>query len=244
VKIAATLQPEVFHRYIQMFGFGRPTGIDLPGEAPGFVRAPAQWSKTSPYNIPMGQEVMVTGLQMATSLAVIANGGYLVRPYIVSKIEDQEGVVLREKKPLVRHRVISEATAEMMRHILVRVVEEGTGKNAMIKGIPVGGKTGTAQKILPNGRGYSHSNFMSSFIGFAPAEDPQLVMAIVFDDPKPLYYGGTVAAPVFKAVMEPALLSMGHVPQNAATLQEVNGRQELRENQPKLAAAPAAGTRF
>ncbi len=222
VKAAALLSPDLFEWYIRAFGFGQAAGIDLPGEASGYVRPAAQWSKTSPYNIPMGQEVMVTTLQMAMAMAVIANGGNLMKPYIVEQIEDQAGVVLRSKRPFVVHQVIRPETARIMRQILTGVVDEGTGKKAKIEGIPVGGKTGTAQKILPGGRGYSHSNFMSSFVGFAPANDPILVMAVVFDDPKPYYYGGTVAAPVFKEVMEAALVAFGHIPENARRLEPVS----------------------
>ncbi len=235
VKAAALLKPEVLQSYIEAFGFGKRTGIDLPGEAPGYTRPPAQWSKTSPYNIPMGQEIMVTALQMVAAMDVIANGGNLMQPYIIERIEDQQGVILKEKKPVVRRRVIREDVAENMRRILTRVVEEGTGKSAMIKGISVGGKTGTAQKVLPNGRGYSHSNFMASFVGFAPSDEPEYVMGVVLDDPKPLYYGGTVSAPVFKEVMEVALLSKGYVPRNAETaaLTATPG-QNLPETRPKL----------
>ncbi len=243
VKIAAKITPETLQSYILKFGFGKATGIDLPGEAPGYTRPPSQWSNTSPYNIPIGQEIMVTPLQMVRSLAVIANGGNLVKPYVISKIEDQSGVVLRENKPVIQKGVITPQTAEAMRNILVKVVDEGTGKTAKINGIPVGGKTGTAQKVLPNGRGYSHSNFMASFIGFAPADDPEYVMVVVLDDPKPMYYGGVVAAPVFKEVMEVALLSKGYVPQNAPVLEKSSSEKNLQENQPKLlsSAAPARG---
>lgn len=240
VKIAAKMTPDTLQSYIQGFGFGKATGIDLPGEAPGYTRPPSQWSKTSPYNIPIGQEIMVTPLQMVRALAVIANGGNLVKPYVISKIEDQSGVVLRENKPVIKEGVIRPETAAAMRDILVKVVEEGTGKPAQINGVPVGGKTGTAQKVLPNGRGYSHSNFMSSFIGFAPADDPEYVMAVVLDDPKPMYYGGVVAAPVFKEVMEIALLSKGYVPQNTPVLEKATPGQSLQGNQPKLPQASAA----
>ncbi len=207
VKIAKKLTPEKLQEYIKNFGFGGLTGIDLAGEAPGFTRPPAQWSKTSPYNIPMGQEVMVTAIQMTAAIAVIANGGHLVKPYIISRVEDPAGVVLKVKKPTVKKTVIRPETAAMMRQILTRVVDEGTGTKAKIPGIPVGGKTGTGQKILPGGKGYSHNAFMSSFIGFAPSDNPRYVMTVVLDEPKPLYYGGTVAAPVFKEVMEAALLT-------------------------------------
>jgi cell division protein FtsI (penicillin-binding protein 3) len=229
VKIAKRLEPEVFQTYIKNFGFGISTGVDLPGEASGYTRPPSQWSATSPYNIPIGQEIQVTLIQMVAAMAVIANGGDLVTPYIISKIEDEAGVTLRQKKPNVRRNVIRPEVAEKMRDILVRVVEEGTGKTAKISGIPVGGKTGTAQKILPGGRGYSHSNFMASFVGFGPADDPQLVMAVVLDDPRPLYYGGTVAAPVFKEVMESALLTLGYVPQNAELLEPAKGKNLMNK---------------
>ncbi len=245
VKIALRMEPAVYENYVERFGFGRATGIDLPGEAPGYVRPVSQWSKTSPYNVPIGQEIMVTGLQMATALSVIANGGHLVKPYIVEKIEDKSGVIIKENKPFERGQAIRPEVAETMRKILQRVVEEGTGKSAKINGIPVGGKTGTAQKVLPNGRGYSHSAFMSSFIGFAPVDEPKFVMAVVLDEPRPLYYGGTVAAPVFKEVMETALLSLGHIPDDARTLEQppVSPKQTTPKSPPKSRAKAVSGSK-
>ncbi len=218
VKIALKMGAQKFQNYIKGFGFGAQTGIDLAGEAPGYTRPPSQWSKTSPYNIPMGQEVMVTSIQMVTAMSVIANGGNLVRPYIVSKVQDPAGVTLKEKKTLVRQRVIDPETAETMRKILTQVVEKGTGTKAKIPDIVVGGKTGTGQKILPGGKGYSHTAFMSSFVGFAPANDPRYAMVVVLDEPRPLYYGGTVAAPVFKEVMEAALLTRSAQRRHETTL--------------------------
>lgn len=243
VKAAAKLTPAVLQSYIEAFGFGKLTGVDLPGEVSGYTRPPKEWSKTSPYNIPIGQEVLVTALQMTNAIAVIANGGSLMRPYIVERIEDQVGVTLRENRPrAIRTNVIRPEVAAALRKILVKAVEEGTGKKAKIPGISVGGKTGTAQKILPTG-GYSHSNFMSSFIGFAPAEDPVFVMAVVVDDPRPLYYGGTVAAPIFKEVIEAALYSQGYVPPDA---KRVDGALKktvntLQANPPKLQPAEVLG---
>jgi cell division protein FtsI (penicillin-binding protein 3) len=212
VKIGLKMGAQKFQNYVTGFGFGTWSGIDLAGEAPGYTRPPSQWSKTSPYNIPMGQEVMVTALQMVTAMSVIANGGNLVKPYIISKVQDSAGVILKEKKPIVKKRVITPETAATMRRILTQVVERGTGTKAKIPDIPVGGKTGTAQKILPGGRGYSHSAFMSTFVGFAPAENPRYAMVVVLDEARPLYYGGTVAAPVFKEVMEAALMTQGSQP--------------------------------
>jgi cell division protein FtsI (penicillin-binding protein 3) len=244
VKIASKLEPEVFQSYIEGFGFGRKSGIDVPGEAHGYTRPPQQWSKTSPFNIPMGQEIMVTPLQMVAAMAVIANGGDLVQPYVISKIEDQSGVVLREKHPTIKRRVLSPEVAKVMREILTRVVDAGTGKTARINGIPVAGKTGTAQKVLPNGRGYSHSNFMSSFVGFAPSDEPEYVMAVILDDPKPMYYGGVVAAPVFKEVMEVALLSKGYIPDYTPKIDPAARVQNVPENRPKLQPAVTSGSRI
>ncbi len=212
VKIALKMGADKFQSYVKSFGFGTSTGVDLPGEAPGYTRPVAQWSKTSPYNIPMGQEVMVTALQMATAISVVANGGSLVRPYIISKVEDAAGVTLKEKKPVIRRRVIKPEVAATMREILTQVVERGTGTKAKIPNVKAGGKTGTAQKVLPGGKGYSHSEFMSSFVGFAPADDPRYAMVVVLDEARPMYYGGVVAAPVFKDVLQAALLTQGLQP--------------------------------
>lgn len=244
VKIASKLKPDVLQSYIENFGFGKAVGIELPGEAPGYTRPPKEWSKTSPYNVPIGQEIMVTTLQMAAAMSVIANDGEYVTPYIVSKIEDQNGVTLKEHRAKPRNQVIRPEIAKVMREILTQVVEEGTGKSAKINGIPAAGKTGTAQKVLPHGRGYSHSNFIASFIGFAPSDKPEYIMAVMLDDPHPMYYGGVVAAPVFKEVMEVALLSKGYVPQNAPVLAAKSGAQNPPGNQPKLLQGQALGTRI
>jgi len=208
VKLALRLGPDTLQRYIQMFGFGKKTGIDLEGEVSGFVRPAAKWSKTSPYAIPIGQEVTTTTLQLARAISLIANGGYLVQPHLIDRIEDVHGITLQKKTFSKEGPKLEPAVVEVLKEVLWRATEEGTGKNARVKGIPVAGKTGTAQKIL--GRGYSHSNFISSFIGFAPADNPLLAMVVLVDDPRPLYYGGTVAAPVFSEVMEAALAHLGY----------------------------------
>ncbi len=203
VKIALKMKPEEIYRYITAFGFGKATGIDFPGEARGFVRKPEDWSATSPYNIPIGQEVLVTPLQMIRLLSTIANGGKLIKPYLIDRIEDQAGVVIQKHKTEAPVQVVKPETAEKIKKMLVEVVEHGTGVTAKIDGFKVGGKTGTAQKVV--GRTYSHDKFMSSFMGFAPAEKPRYAMLVVMDEPHPLYYGGTVAAPAFKEVMEAVL---------------------------------------
>ena len=210
VKLASRLGPATFYRYTQRFGFSHRTGIDLEGEAPGFIRRPKYWSKTSAYNIPIGQEVMVTTLQLARAISGIANGGHLVKPYVIDRVEDLHGVTLRSHEEGRGETFLEPAVVEVLKETLWRATVEGTGKKAQVKGIPVAGKTGTAQKVLEGRRGFSHSNFISSFIGFAPADHPLLSLAVVLDDPKPLYYGGTVAAPVFSEVMEAALAYLGY----------------------------------
>jgi stage V sporulation protein D (sporulation-specific penicillin-binding protein) len=143
--------------------------------------------------------VTVTPIQMARAIAVIANGGELVKPRVIGAIQDKYGEIIKSFEPIVDRRVLSESTAATMKDILSGVVSDGTGKLARVEGYNVGGKTGTSQKIEPNGA-YSHSKFVASFVGFAPVEDPKIVVVVILDQPHPLYYGGVVAAPVFSRV--------------------------------------------
>lgn len=198
-KVAQLLGPDTLYRYVKAFGYGEKTGIDIPGEIPGSMKPPRQWSKTTITCVPMGQEVGVTSLQLASGVSVIANGGNLMRPYVIKEIRDKTGDMIKYTAPYVVRRVIDEETAARMKKILIGVVENGTGKLARLEGFTAAGKTGTAQKVEPSGQ-YSHSRFMASFIGFAPAEDPQLAIAVTVDEPRGMYYGGVVAAPVFKNV--------------------------------------------
>lgn len=211
-KLASRLGNEGLYRYVKLFGFGERAGIDLEGEAPGFIRKPGEWSKTSPVAIPIGQEVMVTALQLVRAISFIANGGTLVKPHVIERVEDVHGVTLRKQTPEQEYVGLEPPIVEVLKETLWRATEQGTGKSARVKGVPVAGKTGTAQKVLPSGKGYSHSSFMGSFIGFAPADHPLLAMVVVLDDPRGAYYGGTVAAPVFAEVMEPALIHVGYSP--------------------------------
>ena len=160
----------------------------------------------------VGNSERSSNLAAKGAISFIANGGYWVQPYVVDRVEDIHGVTLQKHSPSPVGPKLEPAIVEVLKEILWKVTEEGTGKSAKVKGIAVAGKTGTAQKILDNRKGYSHSNFIGSFIGFAPADHPLLSMAIVIDDPHPLYYGGTVAAPVFSEVMEAALAYLGYTP--------------------------------
>ncbi|MFC1624149.1 peptidoglycan D,D-transpeptidase FtsI family protein [Candidatus Omnitrophota bacterium] len=201
MKASLKLGESRLYRYIKRFGFGKKTGIGLPGEVRGITIPPNRWSELSLCSISMGHEVTVTALQLACAMSSLANGGYYVKPRIVDRIQDKSRQVIKNFEPKKLHRVISEETATEAREILRSVVEAGTGKRAEVKGYFPAGKTGTGQKVEPEG-GYSHRRFTSSFIGFLPFEEPRFVVAVVMDEPSPSYYGGTVCAPIFKKVAE------------------------------------------
>ncbi len=198
-KVAQALGENTVYKYIKLFGFGNKLGIDLPGEAVGIAKEPRFWSKTSISAIPIGHEVGVTILQLASAISVIANGGELMKPYVVGEIRDKYGQTIKAFSPVLIRRPISIDTAERARKVLAGVVENGTGKLARVPGFSAAGKTGTAQKLEPNGA-YSHDKFIASFIGFAPAQEPLIAIAVCIDEPRPYYFGGVVAAPVFKNV--------------------------------------------
>ena len=201
MKAGLKLGADNLYMYARRFGFGKKTGIELIGEAEGVLRPPGKWSKLSLCSISMGQEVTVTAIQLACAISCIANGGYYVKPRIVKAVQDNAGYIVEESGPERLHRVINDETVYQMRQILRGVVESGTGTFAEVKGYFPAGKTGTAQKIEPNGS-YSHRRFVASFIGFLPFDNPRLVIIVVLDEPRPYYYGGVVCAPVFKNLAE------------------------------------------
>jgi cell division protein FtsI (penicillin-binding protein 3) len=195
-KIAVRLGQERFRKYLADFGIGRRTGIELPGEESGILHPLAKWTTPSISRVAMGHEVMVTALQMVNLLSCLGNDGYLMRPYIVSRIEDAEGRKLLENKPSVVARPVTERTAREMRELLLGVTgNDGTGKRARFEGYPVGGKTGTAEKIV--GGHYVRNSNVASFMGMFPALEPRVAIIVVADDPTPLHGGGAVSAPVF-----------------------------------------------
>ncbi|MDD5465897.1 MAG: penicillin-binding transpeptidase domain-containing protein [Candidatus Omnitrophica bacterium] len=204
VKVAQILGPDTIYRYLKAFGFGSKLGIDLSGEISGMIKPVRQWSKTSITAIPIGQEVGVTALQLASAISVIANGGQLMKPYIIDSVRDNQGQVIKQNKPALIRKVISVDTAMRIKKILTGAVEEGTGRLAKVSGFSAAGKTGTAQKLEANGA-YSHNKFVASFIGFSPAEDPLLAIVVTVDEPHPVYFGGVVAAPVFQKVAGDAI---------------------------------------
>jgi cell division protein FtsI (penicillin-binding protein 3) len=209
IRVAQRLGRESFHRYVREFGFGAPTGVDLPGESGGLLRPTARWSALSLPSISFGQEVGVTALQMASAVAAVANGGYLMRPYVVRQVEDGHGTVVKAMKPLAVRRVLEAETIAVLTSMLQGVVTGGTGKRAAIPGYVVAGKTGTAQKVDASGR-YSMIDHVASFVGFVPASRPALVVLVSLDGPKgPRNQGGDVAAPLFARVAEHALRQLG-----------------------------------
>lgn len=201
IKVAQTLGTANLYRYVRDFGFGTKTGVDLPGEVDGLVHHPAQWSKRSLATVAIGQEISVTPLQLANAYCAIANGGRLMRPYAIRRVVDSRGQTLQESKPLCIRRVVSDSTARIVTDMLVAAVQEGTGVKARIEGLRIAGKTGTAQKPRLDGPGYAPGQFVASFVGFLPAEDPKLLCLVVVDVPKGLYWGSEAAAPTFKRIV-------------------------------------------
>lgn len=237
-KIAERLGNERYGRMVRALGFGEPTGIDLPGEAGGLLRPVEKWGRIHLVTTAFGQGIAVTPLQMARAFAAIANGGDLMRPYVVRRITEEDGHVRYAATPHLERRVMSRRTAETVTRLLVGVTEHGTGKQARIEGFRVAGKTGTAQKVDPATGRYSARDRMSSFIGFAPADDPAIVVIAVLDSPRTATYGGVVAAPVFRAVTEYGLARRGILPEVEPAEVRVPPAPALRRAA-ATAAAPA-----
>jgi cell division protein FtsI/penicillin-binding protein 2 len=206
-KLAVTLGDQKFYEYIRRFGFGERTGIELPGEIPGVIRPPQSWSKISITHIPMGHEIGVTPLQMATAMCAIANGGKLMTPRIVKAITTSDSKTISTISPIVLRQVISSQTANQIGTALRGVVSDrGTAAPAAVPGFTIAGKTGTAQKVGPHG-GYEKGKEVVSFCGYLPAERPEFVGIVVLDDAqtKPEQnYGGLVAGPIFSRIAEKA----------------------------------------
>lgn len=207
IKVASKLGPERLFEYLNKFGYGSRTGIRFPGEATGILMKPNEWSGTSLPTIAIGQGVAVTPLQIVNVYATVANGGLAVQPKLVVGTVDDQGKMTRSPTS-ERRRVIKPETATRLTEILVGVTESksGTGRNAAISGYQVAGKTGSAQKVAAGGQGYSE--YVSSFIGFAPAADPELVVGVILDNPRPIW-GSITAAPAFKEIMQFGLRHLG-----------------------------------
>jgi len=234
-KVGLRMGNRRLHAALTAFGFGRRTGVWLPGEAPGLVFPPERWTRLSTTRVPFGQEYAVTPLQMAVAFAAFANGGKILRPRILRGVLDSRGrVVARLTEPRAAGRALRPQTARrMIDHALVGVVEEGTGRRCQVPGYRVFGKTGTAQKVDPDTGAISHSRYVAWFLAGAPADDPRLVLAVCVNEPDRSigYYGGTVAAPVARQVLARALPYLGVEPTEPTGADADVGRTYL-VNQP------------
>lgn len=207
VKVAEKLGKETFYEYIRKFGFGAKTGIDLPGEVSGLLRPVEKWTRVDASTIAFGQGISVTAIQLITALSAIANQGVLMKPFVVRGLMDRKGKIVQTYHPTEVRRVISPETAKSIAAILTDVVgaKDGTGKNARIVNIAVAGKTGTSQKFDFSRNVYSSEKVKTSFMGFFPAEDPQLSILVILDEPQRDKWGGVAAAPVFRDIGEQLL---------------------------------------
>ena len=202
LKLSEKLPPNTFFRYLRNFGFGTKTGLGLNGESNGILENPQKWSGITKASLAIGYGIGTTAIQMAAAYAAVVNGGYLYRPYIVDHIVNASGEIEKAAQPLMVRQVVSKEVSAKLKEFMYAVVEDGTGKNARVKGLMVGGKTGTARKMNPKTKRYSTSKYTASFIGFAPFDHPQYVLAVIMDEPKSSHYGGSTAAPVFSKIMQ------------------------------------------
>ncbi|HTO13213.1 MAG TPA: penicillin-binding protein [Candidatus Binatia bacterium] len=238
IKVGLTLGRDRYYRYMTAFGFGAPTGIGLAGESRGLLREPQRWSLLSLPTMSIGQEVSVTALQMVAAFGAIANDGVLMQPRLVRSLFDAEGRETRRFEPQPVRRVVSPETARTLTRMMTQVVAAGTGHNAAIAGYEVAGKTGTAQKLDPATRRYSRNPGVLSFVGFAPADAPRLVMLVMLDEPKNEKWGSEAAAPIFSAIGGEVLRYLDVVPRDAAPLAIVTGDGAAARVRAAAAAAP------
>jgi cell division protein FtsI (penicillin-binding protein 3) len=217
IKAGMRLGSEDFYDTIRRFGFGEKTGVGLPGEQGGLIRTPDSWSLLSQPSLSIGQEVLVTPLQMISAVSAVANRGVLIRPWIARGRRDLDGNVIEPFPPPAPRQVIAASTARTLTKMLLEVVRTGTGRAAGVPGYEIAGKTGTAQKSSSDGSGYLQGKHVASFAGYAPAWEPRLAAIIVLDEPRvEAYHGGDVAAPAFGRFAARVLPVLGAAPQRAA----------------------------
>lgn len=211
IKLGLRVGDQTMHDYIKRFGFGSKTGVELPGETAGILRPVSRWQASSIGSIAIGQEIGVTPLQMAGAFGAVANNGIRMSPHLVREIRMSSGASVYRANPEQRT-VLTEKTATSLRGMLEGVTLNGTAKQAQLDGYSAAGKTGTAQKIDPRTRAYSSTKHVASFVGFAPVNNPAVVIVVVIDEPAGAYHGGDVAAPVFRDIAEQILPGLGVMP--------------------------------
>ncbi len=206
LKVAQYIGRDAFSKAVLDFGFGSKTGIDLPGEVSGIMSSPKNWSILQLSTIAFGQGISVTPIQVVTAYSAIANGGYLMKPFIVQKIVDSKGEAVKENHPQIVRKVLSETNARKLVEMLKLVVGPGgTGTAAQVEEYGTAGKTGTAQKVMEGKAGYADGKFIGSFVGIAPADDPRITVLVSLNEPKGNHFGGVVAAPVFREIVRKVL---------------------------------------
>lgn len=220
VKLGLALGEDRLYQSLASFGLTEKTGVDFPGEARGWLPSPDKWSASSIGNIPFGQGISVTPLQLSRAVSGVANHGEMPTPHFLLDIPNADDT---EPKYWPLKRVVTKETSSQVTSMLTEVVTEGTGSEAAVPGYVVAGKTGTAQKALPNGGGYAAGKFVGSFIGYLPAEDPRVLVCVTIDEPQAGYYGGTVAAPAFSSIAQFAVEHL-KVPPSSAAVREESGQ--------------------
>ena len=203
VNAGLALGSDLFYKYLEAFGLGKLTNVDLPGEAKGIVISKGKVQPLDIATMSMGQSIAVTPMQLAMAVATVANDGLRLRPQIMREVRDKNGEIIREFQPDIIQQVVDPQIAQEVKKVLESVVENGTGKSAYLEGFRIAGKTGTAQKVGIGG--YLPDKYIASFAGFTPADNPQIVMLVIIDEPVGLYYGGQIAAPAFAATMKDVL---------------------------------------
>ena len=244
-KAAQVMPAAVQYQTLRDFGLGVPTGVGLPGEVKGTLRRPEGWSRQSPVSLAIGYEVSVTPLQMAMAYGALANGGRLMQPRLVKELRDAQGRTVQRFEPRMVRQVVSPAVTRQITQVLVKVVEDGTGTRARLGTFAVAGKSGTSRAWADGG--YQTGDYFSSFAGFFPAEDPQLVVLVKLDRPTGAYYGGATAAPVTRATLQ-AILAAQQTPLDRNALAQVARAQVLPAGPeigaPATPVRTATATRF
>jgi len=228
-KLAQKIGKKRFFKYIKDFGFGSKSGIPLPGEQVGIVPSLKRVRDIQLGTIGFGQGISTTPLQMAMAYGAIANGGFLMKPFLIKEMQDSRGNTLKKFGPKIARQVLSPESAKKGVAMLKTVVEKGgTGTRAKVEGYQVAGKTGTAQKVIEGQKGYAKNKYVASFVGMAPAEDPKLVILVTIDEPKGGYYGGLVSGPVFSKIMGPSLAYLKIAPSSPISPQQAPLRAAKR----------------
>jgi cell division protein FtsI (penicillin-binding protein 3) len=227
VKVSQKVGRKRLYQTFRYFGFGEKTGVDCPGETSGSLTHYTQWSDIDTGAISFGHGISVSALQLIRAVSAIANDGILMRPYIVQAITDQHGKTVKTFEPQRIRRAISVETARRVKNIMKTVITKGgTGVNAALEGYTVSGKTGTARKIDENNR-YSKEKHVASFVGFTPSDNAEIAIVVVIDEPRKIYYGGTVAAPVFKKIAQETLNYLGVPPRGTSDQLRVSRDSEV-----------------